>query len=133
MLNIFMRSILAAFALLSLTACNSIDVSTVVPSFWDDNQSRSIINSYQLATNFDCAQPQAAQAQRIVLELQWFQLYSESKGMLQKDVIKLIQPMQTTAKEWADRENPSEGYCKLKKQLMITQAKAASAAVLGRF
>jgi hypothetical protein len=128
-----MRSILAALTLLSLTACNSIDVSTVVPSFWDDNQSRSIINSYQLATNFDCAQPQAAQAQRIVLELQWFQLYSESKGMLQKDVIKLIQPMQTTAKEWADRENPSEGYCKLKKNIMTTQAKTASSAVLGRF
>jgi hypothetical protein len=128
-----MRSILAALTLLSLTACNSIDVSTVVPSFWDDNQSRSIINSYQLATNFDCAQPQAAQAQRIVLELQWFQLYSESKGMLQKDVIKLIQPMQTTAKEWADRENPSEGYCKLKKTIMTTQAKTASSAVLGRF
>jgi hypothetical protein len=128
-----MRSILAALTLLSLTACNSIDVSTVVPSFWDDNQSRSIINSYQLATNFDCAQPQAAQAQRIVLELQWFQLYSESKGMLQKDVIKLIQPMQTTAKEWADREHPSEGYCKLKKQIITTQARAASSAVLGRF
>jgi hypothetical protein len=128
-----MRSILAALTLLSLTACNSVDVSTVVPSFWDDNQSRSIINSYQLATNFDCAHPQAAQAQRIVLELQWFQLYSESKGMLQKDVIKLIQPMQTTAKEWADRENPSEGYCKIKKQIIITQARAASSAVLGRF
>lgn len=133
MLNIFMRSILAALTLLSLTACNSVDVSTVVPSFWDDNQSRSIINSYQLATNFDCARPQAAQAQQIVLELQWFQLYSESKGMLQKDVIKLIQPMQTTAKEWADRENPSEGYCKIKKQIIITQARAASSAVLGRF
>jgi hypothetical protein len=128
-----MRSILAALTLLSLTACNSVDVSTVVPSFWDDNQSRSIINSYQLATNFDCAQPQAAQAQRIVLELQWFQLYSESKGMLQKDVIKLIEPMQTTSKEWADRENPSEGYCKIKKQIIITQARAASSAVLGRF
>jgi hypothetical protein len=81
----------------------------------------------------DCKQPQAAQAQKIVLELQWFQLYSESKGMLQKDVIKLIDPMQTTAREWADRENPSEGYCKLKKQIMTTQAKAAASAVLGRF
>lgn len=133
MLNIFMRKILLALTLLSLTACNTVDVSSVVPSFWDDNQSRSIINAYQLTVNLDCKQPQAAQAQKIVLELQWFQLYSESKGMLQKDVIKLIDPMQTTAREWADRENPSEGYCKLKKQIMTTQAKAAASAVLGRF
>ena len=128
-----MKRIIAVLALLTLSACNSIDISTVVPSFWDDNQSRSIINTYQLAVNVDCKEPQAAQAQAIVRELQWFQLYSESKGMLQKDVIKLIQPMQTTAKEWADRENPSEGYCKIKKQIIITQARAASSAVLGRF
>lgn len=123
--------IISALFLLLLTACNT--VSDFVPSFWDDNQSRSIINTYQLTVNFDCAQPQAAQAQKIVLELQWFELYSESKGFLQKDVIRLIQPIQTTAKEWADRENPSEAYCKIKKQIMITQAKKASEAVLGRF
>jgi hypothetical protein len=128
-----MKKIIAVLALLTLSACNTVDVSTVVPSFWDDNQSRSIINSYQLAVNFDCKEPQAAQAQAIVKELQWFQLYSESKGFLQKDVLKLIEPMQTTAKEWAEREAPSEGYCKLKKQIMITQAKTAASAVLGRF
>ena len=128
-----MKRIIAVLALLTLSACNSIDVSTVVPSFWDDNQSRSIINTYQLAVNVDCKEPQAAQAQAIVRELQWFQLYSESKGMLQKDVLKLIEPMQTTSKEWADREAPSEGYCKIKKNIMITQAKTASSAVLGRF
>jgi hypothetical protein len=128
-----MQKLLYALALVSLTACQSVDVSSVVPSFWDDNQSRSIITAYQQAVNLDCKEPQAAQAQKIVLELQWFQLYSESKGFMQKDVINLIQPMQATAKEWADRENPSEGYCKLKKQIMITQAKTASSAVLGRF
>lgn len=128
-----MKKIIAIFSLLTLSACNSVDVSSVVPSFWDDNQSRSIINSYQLVINIDCLQPQAAQAQKIVHELQWFQLYSESKGFLQKDVLKLIEPMQTTSKEWADRENPSEGYCKIKKQIMTTQAKAAASAVLGRF
>lgn len=128
-----MKRIIAVLALLTLSACNSIDVSTVVPSFWDDNQSRSIINTYQLVVNVDCKEVQSYQAQAIVRELQWFQLYSESKGMLQKDVLKLIEPMQTTAKEWADREAPSEGYCKIKKNIMITQAKTASSAVLGRF
>jgi hypothetical protein len=128
-----MKKIIAVLALLTLSACNTVDVSTVVPSFWDDNQSRSIINTYQLAVNFDCKEVQSVQAQAIVKELQWFQLYSESKGFLQKDVLKLIEPMQTTAKEWSDREAPSEGYCKLKKQIMVTQSKTAASAVLGRF
>jgi hypothetical protein len=128
-----MRRIIAVLALLTLSACNTVDVSTVVPSFWDDNQSRSIINTYQLAVNIDCKEVQSAQAQAIVKELQWFQLYSESKGFLQKDVLKLIEPMQTTAKEWSEREAPSEGYCKLKKQIMVTQSKTAASAVLGRF
>lgn len=127
-----MKKIVSVVSLLLLTGCNT-TVATFVPSFWDDNQSRSIINAYQHTVNIDCAQPQAAQAQKIVSELQWFELYSESKGFLQQDVLKLIQPMQTTAKEWANRENPSEAYCKLKKQIMTTQAKKASEAVLGRF
>jgi uncharacterized protein YcfL len=61
-----MKKIIAVLALLTLSACNSIDVSTVVPSFWDDNQSRSIINTYQLVVNIDCKEPQAAQAQSII-------------------------------------------------------------------
>lgn len=128
-----MKKILVSLSMLFLASCNSIDVSSVVPSFWDDNQSRSIVTAYQLAVNLDCKQPQAAQAQKIVSELQWFQLYSESKGFMQKDVIKLIQPMQSTATEWAERENPSEAYCRIKKQIMTTQASMASKAVLGRF
>ena len=128
-----MKKILLSISLLLLTACNSVDISRVVPSFWDDNQSRSIITAYQLAVNLDCREPQAAQAHKIATELQWFQLYSESKGFLQKDVLELIQPWQTTVKEWAERENPSEGYCKLKKNIVIQQAKIASKAVLGRF
>jgi hypothetical protein len=128
-----MRRLGYVFLLFGLNACQSVDMSRVIPSFWDDNQSRSIVTAYQLAVNIDCREPQAAQAQRIVNELQWFQLYSESKGQLQKDVLHLIEPMQATTKEWAERENPSEGYCKLKKNIMTTQARTASSAVLGRF
>jgi len=129
-----MKKILLSISmLLFLTACNTVDISRVVPSFWDDNQSRSIITAYQLVVNLDCREPQAAQANKIATELQWFQLYSESKGFLQKDVLELIQPWHSTVKEWAERENPSEGYCKLKKNIVIQQAKIASKAVLGRF
>ena len=131
MLNIFMRKILLALTLLTLTACNT--VSDYVPSFWDDNQSRSIITAYQLAVNVDCDKPTQQQAQAIQFELQWFQLYSESKGFMQKDVLNLIAPMQKTVGEWAEKDKSSPAYCKLKKQIVVKQAETASKAVLGRF
>jgi hypothetical protein len=128
-----MKKIIALFGLLTLSACNSIDVSTVVPSFWDDNQSRSIITTYQLAVNVDCEKLTQVQTKAIQYELQWFQLYSESKGMLQKDVLELIAPMQKTVAEWGEKDKSSPAYCKLKKQIVVKQAETASKAVLGRF
>lgn len=130
-----MKQFLAVLSLLLLTACNT-TVATFVPSFWDDNQSRSIINTYQLTKHIDCDIPQNTQAQQIQRELEWFQLYSESKGFLQKDVLQLIAPMQKTVTEWADRsrdKDPSPAYCKIKRELLQTQAELASKAVLGRF
>ena len=128
-----MRSILAALTLLSLTACNTVDVSSIVPSFWDDNQSRSIITSYQLAVNVDCDKPTQPQAKAIQYELQWFELYSRSKGMLQKDVLNLIDPLQKSVNAWAEKDKSSQAYCKLKKQNVVKQAETASKAVLGRY
>jgi hypothetical protein len=128
-----MRKILLVISLLSLTACSTVDVSSVLPSFWDDNQSRSIITSYQLAVNVDCDRPTQPQARAIQQELQWFELYSRSKGMLQRDVLNLIQPLQKTVDEWAEKDRSSPAYCKLKKQIIIKQAETASKAVLGRF
>ena len=132
-----MKKIIALLFLTALTACSSTqDLYKIIPSFWDDNQSHSIVTAYQQAVNIDCTQPQAAQAQKIVQELQWFQLYSESKGFLQHDVLELIAPMQTTATEWATRakdKDPSAAYCKIKRDILVTQAKKASSAVLGRF
>ena len=130
-----MKQFLAVLSLLLLTACNT-TVATFVPSFWDDNQSRSIINTYQLTKHIDCELPQNTQAQQIQRELEWFQLYSESKGFLQHDVLQLIAPVQKTVNEWADRSrerDPSPAYCKIKRDLLQTQAELASKAVLGRF
>ena len=123
-----MKRFIAITLILFCTAC-----ADIIPSFLDDNQSHRIINVYQLATNFDCQQEQKPQALAISRELQWFQLYSESKGFLQRDVLALIKPMQETTNEWVVRENPSVSYCNIKKNILIVQAKLASSVVLGRF
>lgn len=107
-----------------------------IPSFWDDNQSARIVDVRQQIQRINCGEPQWAQAQSIELNLQWFQLYSESKGQRQTDVLKLIKPMQDTVTEWrvrAERSEPSKIYCETKRSVLTTQSELAARAILGRF
>lgn len=114
-----------------LTGCASIVEK--IPSFWDDNQSARIINVRQMVEQIDCEKPQFEQVQLVARELRWFELYSESKGSRQTDVIKLVDPMKKTVTAWIERKEGSKSYCEIKKQLLTTQAKTAAVAVLGRF
>lgn len=117
----------------SLTACS---MSDVLPSFWDDNQSYKITDVYTKTVRLDCAKPHLPQISAIRDDLLWFQLYSESKGMLQQDVIKLIEPMQKTVEDFYTRSMEKEGsptYCETKKKILITQAKKSASAVMWRF
>lgn len=128
-----MKSIIVVFAVL-LTGCSSIQ--GLVPSFWDDNQSKKIVDVRFSIERLDCSKPHLAQAQQIEMDILWFQLYGESKGWRQQDVLKLVQPLQATVTDFVKRSQSGEGtekYCEIKKKIMQAQAKRASEAVLGRF
>jgi hypothetical protein len=109
-------------------------MSSWVPSFWDDNQSARIVDVRLDIERVDCARPLEG-VTRVRDDLAWFALYSESKGMLQKDVIRLITPMQATVEEWHARTvaGTSSTYCELKKSVMRQQAQRVASAVLGRW
>lgn len=111
-------------------------IKGLVPSFWDDNQSRKIIDLRQSVEAIDCSLPQRPQADLVVREAEWFDMYSESKGSRQADVRRIIKPILDTAHDWQKRSQVQEGsraYCLLKKQVLQTQTKRAAEAVLGRF
>jgi len=109
-----------------------------IPSFWDDNQSQKIIDLRLTIERIDCKAQQRPQVSRVRDDLEWFRLYSESKGKRQQDVLKLTQPMAETTEDWYKRVS-AEGYkenaiyCELKKKVMIEQSTRAAKAVLGRF
>jgi hypothetical protein len=65
--------------------------------------------------------------------LRRFELYSQAKGTLQKDVLRVIEPMQTSVKEWQDRKEVSKTYCEIKKKLLTQQGERASRVILGRW
>lgn len=130
-----MKKFIAIISLSALlTGCASL--TTLVPSFWDDNQSARIIDVRQQVENIECKQPQLPQARAVLREIQWFELYSESKGSRQQDVIKIVAPMKETAQDWVKRSETQEGsesYCNLKKRTLKLQAERAAQAILGRF
>jgi len=129
-----MKQILLALVIVTVTGCSGI--VSKIPSFWDDNQSARIIDVRLRAENINCSEPQLPQIRALAQDLRWFELYSHSKGQRQTDVLRLIQPMQATVKEWEDRSSKQEGskfYCETKKRIVTEQAKRAAEATLGRF
>lgn len=123
-----MKAIILALAL-SLSGCALVDK---IPSRWDVNQAKVTTDLRQVTHNFDCKGDQRAQLKVIAEQVQWFDLYSESKGT--KDVAKLTATMKDTVKEFQDRAQPvSPLYCDLKRKIMIQQADIIARAVQGRF
>lgn len=132
-----MKKLAILFIALTLSGCAVTDkVIGWVPSFWDDNQSSMMISMRLSVENIDCDKDQYPQAYQINQQLRWFQLYSESKGKLQKDVLRLTDPIAKTTGDWlkrAETDKPSKAYCESKKKIMQAQTKRAAEAVLGRF
>lgn len=129
-----MKRILVLLLVVTLSGCAT--VKGWVPSFWDDNQSRSIVDVRQSVDQLDCAQPHLPQVMSIYNNLRWFELYSESKGWQQADVLRLTEPMKSSITDFVKRSQDgqgSQGYCEIKKKLLAKQAETAARAVLGRF
>jgi hypothetical protein len=129
-----MKTLVALIFALTLTGCASI--GGIVPSFWDDNQSARITDVRFNVEKLDCTKPHLPQVEKIEMDILWFQLYSESKGWRQQDVLVLVKPLQDTVTDFVKRSKAGEGtetYCNIKKKIMQTQAKRAAEAVLGRF
>jgi hypothetical protein len=125
--------ILTLLLVIALGGCASI--SSVVPSFWDDNQSARIVDVRLAVARVDCVNALPG-VSRVRDDIEWFRLYSTSKGALQKDVLAVIEPMQATAEDWYTRTvsgTSSKVYCELKKSVMQQQAQRAASAVLGRW
>lgn len=122
----------------TLTGCSVLQKGVeLIPSFWDDNQSAKIIDIRQNIEKISCEPgTQLVDADKLIEEIQWFQLYSQSKGSRQKDVLAIIAPMEETVRDWQKRSQTKEGskaYCKSKQMILKQQSKRAAESILGRF
>ena len=126
-----MKIIASIILTVMLSGCTTLQ--SWVPSFWDDNQSAYIITARLTVERINCLEPQLTQVQVLAEDLRRFELYSEAKGSLQRDVLRVIEPMQSTVKEWQARKEGSRAYCEIKKKLLLQQAERASKVILGRW
>jgi hypothetical protein len=129
-----MKRILLIASVVVLSGCST--VQSWIPSFWDGNQSAKITDVRLTVDRIDCSKDQLAQAQQLRDQLRWFELYSTSKGALQRDVIKLIQPIQATTEDWYKRSldgQGSQGYCNIKKKILEQQTARAATGIMGRW
>lgn len=125
-----MRIIILALTV-ALSACST--VQSWIPSFWDDNQSNYIVQARLDIEGIDCEKPQQSQVQSLQRDIRKFELYSESKGSLQKDVLRVVEPMKSTVDEWVKRGEGSKSYCEIKRKLLTQQAERAAKVILGRW
>jgi len=129
-----MKRILLITAVVMLSGCST--VQNWIPSFWDDNQSARITDVRLTVDRIDCSRDQLAQAVQLRDQLRWFELYSVSKGALQRDVIALVKPIQDTTEDWYKRSldgQGSVGYCNIKKKILEQQTARAAKGILGRW
>jgi hypothetical protein len=129
-----MKRILLIAAVVTLSGCSTIQ--GWIPSFWDDNQSAKITDVRLTVDRIDCTRDQLPQAVQLRDQLRWFELYSTSKGALQRDVIALVKPIQDTTEDWYKRSldgQGSQGYCNIKKKILEQQTARAAKGILGRW
>lgn len=115
-----------AVLVVSLAGCS------MIPSFWDDNQSSKVIDIQQNVSEIDCANYNPSTAKNLQKSIQWFVFYSEAKGT--KDVLEISKTMSETVDGLVNKgESVSPAYCKIKRNVLEMQSKMFSKAVLGRF
>ncbi len=122
---------LLLIAVILLSGCST--VKEWVPSFWDPNQSAYITDARLHVEAINCEQPQLPQVLIVQQDLRRFELYSQSKGWTQGDVLRVVAPIKTTVDEWVKRGEGSKAYCSIKKKLLTSETERAAAVILGRW
>lgn len=99
-----------------------------IPSTYDPNESQGIINILHTVEKLDCKDTEYS-SQEIKEMIDWMHTYSEMKG--NEDILLSIHTIKVTASGL--KKGMSTGFCRIKKQLLITQIESTAQAIMSRY
>lgn len=108
-----------------LTGCS------MVPSFWDDNESRLAVDVRFAVAQIDCSGPYQEQVDELKDKVDLFAMYSESRGS--DDIGEIVGLMQNTVNGFQKDESNNAFFCKMKKKILVKQSADIADAVMGRY
>ena len=102
-----------------------------IPSTYDPNESQGIINILHTVEKLDCKNTEYAEysSGEIKEMIDWMHTYSEMKG--NEDILLSIHTIKVTASGL--KKGMSTGFCRIKKQLLITQIESTAQAIMSRY
>jgi hypothetical protein len=116
--------------ILVLSIALMISGCSMIPSFWDDNESWSVAKIRHSVDTLNCSGNYVPQVNALVSDIRFLQLYSESKGS--DDLGEMISPMMDTARG-LQKMTVNETFCKLKKKQLAKQSAIIADATMERF
>jgi hypothetical protein len=123
-----MHKLITSLALVTIVAgCTSI------PSFYDPNESKAIIDISTRVELLNCELEKSTRAQirSIDFYVEWLNQYSLAKGS--QDVTNLTEIMDKTLQGLVDSDPLTTTYCNIKKKNLQTQSRLAAEAIMGRY
>jgi len=116
--------------ILVLSSALLIGGCSMIPSFWDDNESYAVAKIRHSVDAIDCGGNYLPQINNLVSDIRFLQLYSESKGS--DDLGEMVDPMMETA-TGLQKMTVNETFCKLKKGQLTEQSATIADATMERF
>lgn len=118
---------LAVGLMFTLGGCSTITNT----SFYDDNESKAVVDLWVSVQKLDCASEQASQqVSQVVDSKEWLKSYSIGKGSA--DVLEMVTIFEKSLDGLTDREF-GEVYCNLKKKTLLNQSEKMTKAMMRRF
>jgi hypothetical protein len=103
-----------------------------MPSFYDDNESLIVSQVVTYTQLLDCESPNVkGQIVAINNKKEWLKTYSTLKGS--KDILALIEKLETSLDPLVKKDVVTPAYCNVKKKTLINQSSAIAEAIMRRF
>jgi hypothetical protein len=121
--------VIGLFLVFTLSGCSVLDE---IPSFWDDNEAKQVIDIYVAVDQLNCESTlAAAQLSRIRREVEWLKQYSRLKKS--KDVGSVINEFDKTLTGITSKSSFSTNYCVTKRDTMLKQINRIAEGIMGRY